>query len=84
MVRQLENLIQRAVAIGETEYVVRGDIPEDFFSANATEGNSKARRFYDALDETDREVCIRAFTASEGTAPLPHNCWDSTEIPCTG
>jgi transcriptional regulator of acetoin/glycerol metabolism len=55
-----------AVAMGETEYVVRGDIPEDFFSANAIEGKSKVRRFYDALDETGREVCIAAFTASEG------------------
>jgi DNA-binding NtrC family response regulator len=73
-VRQLENLIQRAVAMGETEYLVPGDIPEDFFSVAAVEGKPRIRKFYDALDETGREVCIAAFAASEG------NCAAAAQI----
>jgi transcriptional regulator with PAS, ATPase and Fis domain len=65
-VRQLENLIQRAVAMGETEYLVPGDIPQDFSCAKTVEMKPKVQRLYDALDETGREVCIAAFTASQG------------------
>jgi transcriptional regulator with PAS, ATPase and Fis domain len=65
-VRQLENVIQRAVAMGETECLVRRDIPEDFFQEGGVEGKSRVRRFYDALDETGRGVCIAAFAASGG------------------
>jgi transcriptional regulator with PAS, ATPase and Fis domain len=72
-VRQLENVIQRAVAMGETEEVLLQDIPENFLPAVPGSG-ARVRRFYDAMDETAREVCIEAFTAAEG------NCAAAAEL----
>ena len=65
-VRQLENVVQRAVAMGETEQVLLQDIPKDFLSGDMPKPNVKVRRFYEAMDETAREVCIEAFTAAKG------------------
>ena len=65
-VRQLENLVQRAVAMGETEQMLLQDLPKDFLAADVSNPRAKVRRFYQAMDETAREVCIEAFTAANG------------------
>jgi DNA-binding NtrC family response regulator len=65
-IRQLENVIHRAVAVGETEQVLPQDLPSEILAATSFKAVPKARRFYEALDETAREVCIQAFTASKG------------------
>jgi DNA-binding NtrC family response regulator len=79
-VRQLENLIQWAVTIGETEYVVSGDIPEDFFSANATESKPNVRSSTLLWTKPAATFASRPFPLRKGTAPLPRNSWDFTEI----
>jgi len=71
-VRQLENVVHRAVAMGETEEVLLRDIPHEFVF-NPLVGRSKVRKFYDALDETGREVCIAAFAAAEGNCAAAAN-----------
>src|SRR5207249_12045684 len=73
-VRQLENVVQRAVAMGETEQVLLEDIPEDFLSAHLSKPSAKVRRFHEAMDETAREVCIEAFMAARG------NCLAAAQI----
>jgi transcriptional regulator with PAS, ATPase and Fis domain len=65
-VRQLENLVQRAVAMGETEQVLLEDIPEEFLAGKSSKAATKVRKFYEAMDETAREVCIEAFAAAKG------------------
>jgi transcriptional regulator with PAS, ATPase and Fis domain len=65
-VRELENLIQSAVAMGETDRVLLEDLPREFLFAGASKPVARVRRFYEALDETARQVCIEAFTASHG------------------
>src|SRR5262249_7905150 len=60
-----DKVIQRAVAIGETEEVLLKDLPPDFHSAPVSERAVTIRNLYDALAET-REVCIAAFRASRG------------------
>jgi transcriptional regulator of acetoin/glycerol metabolism len=59
--------------MGETEEVLLQDIPENFLPAVPGSG-ARVRRFYDAMDETAREVCIEAFTAAEG------NCAAAAEL----
>jgi transcriptional regulator with PAS, ATPase and Fis domain len=65
-VRQLENIVQRAVAMGETEYVLRRDLPTAFLLDTLPAPQVKVRRFYEAMDETARDACIAAFQASDG------------------
>ena len=56
------------VAIGETEQILLQDLPQDSLSARVLGSESKVRNFYEAMDETARQVCISAFTASGGIA----------------
>jgi transcriptional regulator with GAF, ATPase, and Fis domain len=69
-VRQLENVVQRAVAMGETDQVLLEDLPDDFLSVRLAESESKVRNFYEAMDETARQVCIAAFTISRGNCVI--------------
>jgi len=48
------------------------DIPHEV-AFNPRVERSKVRKFYDALDETGREVCIAAFAAAEGNCAAAAN-----------
>jgi transcriptional regulator of acetoin/glycerol metabolism len=73
-IRQLENVIQRAVAFGETEEVCAADLPTDFLLASATRTVSQVQNFHKAMDETARQLCIAAFKASDG------NCREAAHL----
>jgi transcriptional regulator with PAS, ATPase and Fis domain len=65
-VRQLENTIRRAVAVGESERVLLKDLPDEFFATESSTTATRIQKLNEALDETTRRVCIAAFTASRG------------------
>jgi transcriptional regulator with PAS, ATPase and Fis domain len=65
-VRQLENVVQRAVAMGEAELILLEDLPPDFLLSKARKAPARVRNIHEALEETAREVCIAAFTVSRG------------------
>ena len=52
--------------MGETDEVLLEDLPVDFRFSASSKIHPKVRRFYDAIDDTTREVCINALTASKG------------------
>jgi transcriptional regulator of acetoin/glycerol metabolism len=63
----LDNVIQRAVAVGEREEILLEDLPPEVCFPPAAEMSARIRNFHQALDETAREVCVAAFRASRGS-----------------
>ena len=58
------------VEAGITAGFVNFNLPQDFLSARVPGSESKVRNFYEAMDETARQVCISAFTASRGNCTV--------------
>jgi transcriptional regulator with PAS, ATPase and Fis domain len=79
-VRQLENLIQRAVAMGETEYVVRGISRKTSSPQMRSKGSRRCEDSTMHCTKSAARFASRPLSLRKGTAPLPRN---STEIPCT-
>jgi Nif-specific regulatory protein len=65
-VRQLQNVVERAIAMGETEEILRQDLPQDLLSIKVPKSSPKVGKFHEILDETARELCIAAFAATDG------------------
>jgi len=65
-VRQLENIIYRAVATGDSETIRLRDLPEEFLHVRTSRPPANVPKLKAALDETTREVFIAAFAASDG------------------
>ena len=72
-VRELDTVIQRAVAVGETEAILRADLPPDFSSVHAAVSNTTVRNFHDAIEQASRDVCIAALKAAQGKCVVAAN-----------
>ena len=64
-IRELENAIERAVVLGSSEMLLAEDLPEDLLERNLPEGD-KPTLFHDAVNQTKREVILKAFEGAAG------------------
>ena len=64
-IRELENAIERAVVLGSSEMLLAEDLPESLLERNLPAGD-KPTLFHDAVNQTKREVILKAFEGSAG------------------
>ena len=64
-IRELENAIERAVVLGSSEMLLAEDLPEGLLERNLPEGD-KPTLFHDAVNQTKREVILKAFEGAAG------------------
>jgi hypothetical protein len=50
-------------------------------AGKSSKAATKVRKFYEAMDETAREVCIEAFAAAKGNCLGAAQLWDFIDIP---
>ncbi len=61
-IRELENVIERAVLLGKTEYITNEDLPANIntFSSPTTEKQNKTITLKDALEKPEKEIIRNA------------------------
>jgi Nif-specific regulatory protein len=64
-IRELENAIERAVVLGSSEMLLAEDLPEGLLERNLPAGD-KPTLFHDAVNQTKREVILKAFEGAAG------------------
>jgi transcriptional regulator with GAF, ATPase, and Fis domain len=64
-VRELQNVIQRAVLAGQSDMVELEDLPPCFFPETVT-STVGSGGYYKAMREQSRQLCVWALTASKG------------------
>ncbi len=65
-VREIENAVERAVVLGNTEAITADDLPEAMIEAGATAGSS-VPGYYDSVREAKRLIIIRAVEQTKGS-----------------
>jgi transcriptional regulator with GAF, ATPase, and Fis domain len=65
-VRELENAIERAVALGSSEFIMPEDLPETVLETGKAHGLPNPK-FYDAVKETKRELILKAIEEANGS-----------------
>ena len=63
-----ENVVLRAVAMGEGEEVSLEDLPPEFLSCGLSKSRYNVRNFHKAMEETARRLCVEALAAAGGEA----------------
>lgn len=65
-VRELQNAIERAVALGTSEWIELDDLPESLLEKRSIPLNSSTLLFQDALLQLKRELILKAFEGTKG------------------
>jgi transcriptional regulator with PAS, ATPase and Fis domain len=65
-VRQLQNVIERAVVMGSSEVVQAGDLPEELFEFHPRHSAPHLRTYYEVLRDTKRSLLESALTYAAG------------------
>ncbi|HEY7161383.1 MAG TPA: helix-turn-helix domain-containing protein, partial [Acidobacteriota bacterium] len=65
-VRELQNAIERAVALGTSEWIELEDLPEPLLEKRSIPANSSALSFQDALLQLKRDLILKAFEGTKG------------------
>jgi transcriptional regulator with GAF, ATPase, and Fis domain len=66
-VRELQNLIERAVVLGSTEWITPEDLPEDFLEIQLETEINDVSKYHDAVREKKKELIRRAFQSANGS-----------------
>ena len=66
-VRELQNLIERAVVLGSSEWITPEDLPEDFLEIKLEDEIGDASNYHDAVREKKKDLIRRAFQDANGS-----------------
>ncbi len=65
-VRELENVIERAIVLGSSDWILPEDLAEDFLEMRVESEVSDAETYHDALREKKKELILNAFRKTKG------------------
>jgi len=65
-VRELQNAIERAVALGTSEWIELEDLPESLLEKRSIPLNTSVLSFQDALLQLKRDLILKAFEGTKG------------------
>jgi Nif-specific regulatory protein len=63
-IRELQNAIERAVALGSSEWIEPEDLPETVLEGSAGAGGTVGTDLHDQLNEAKRQILVRAIDAA--------------------
>jgi transcriptional regulator with PAS, ATPase and Fis domain len=77
-IRELENLIERLVAISDKEWITDEDLPYEFHVAQLSAERPNAENLLErAVSTFERNFIVRASRRAAGTSPRPRETWAS-------
>jgi DNA-binding NtrC family response regulator len=65
-IRELANVVERAVVLGTTELILPEDLPESMFEAKSVSG-AVAGSYHDAVTERKKELILEAVSRAGGS-----------------
>jgi Nif-specific regulatory protein len=66
-VRELKNIIERAVVLGSSDWILPEDLPEDLLSIKIEKETGEDLSYHDAIREKKKELIIEAFQKANGS-----------------
>lgn len=66
-VRELENIIERAIVLGENDWILPEDLPENLWESTVFIGDGNDLNYHEALQERKKELIFEAFSEANGS-----------------